>query len=130
MIAYSSNTVNDDIVNYITIKFHPEYLKLYPSYALFYEMNRYYINELGLKYVNDGARSIAHDTNIQGFLIQKFNFRKAYCKLNIIYRWDIGIIVKILYPFRSIFSKFNHKVFNKISVLLKQEEIRRACASL
>jgi len=130
MIAYSTNHTYDNMVNYTTIKFHPQYLKLYPSYALFYEMNRYYINDLGFKYVNDGARSISHATNIQDFLIQKFNFRKAYCKLNIIYRWDIGLMVKVLYPFKTIFNKFNNKIFNKISVLLRQEEIRRKCESV
>ena len=81
-----------------------------------------------IKYVNDGARSIAHDTNIQEFLIKKFKFRKAYCKLNVIYRWDVGIAVKILYPFKSSIDKFNNKVFNKLSVLLRQEYIRRECA--
>jgi hypothetical protein len=126
MIAYSSNRLQNNMVNYTTIKFHPDYLKLYPSYALFYKMNEYYLNEKKVLYVNDGARSISHQTNIQDFLIQKFNFRKAYCKLNIAYRWDIGLIVKILYPFRQIFNSFDNKIFNKIEVLLKQEEIRRS----
>ena len=126
MIAYSSNRLQNNMVNYTTIKFHPDYLKLYPSYALFYKMNEYYLNEKKVLYVNDGARSISHQTNIQNFLIQKFNFRKAYCKLNIIYRWDIGLVVKILYPFRQIFNSFDNKIFNKMEVLLKQEEIRRS----
>ena len=126
MIAYSSNTIDENMVNYITIKFNPNYLKLYPSYALFYEMNKYYINEKKYLYVNDGARSISHDTNIQDFLIQKFNFRKAYCKLNIIYRWDIALVVKILYPIRGIIDMFDIRLFKKMGVLLKQESIRRS----
>ena len=126
MIAYSLNTIQDNMVNYTTIKFHPNYLRLYPSYALFYEMNRYYINKKKYLYVNDGARSISHDTNIQQFLQDKFNFRKAYCKLNIVYRWDIALVVKILYPFRKLFNKFDNNILKKISVLLKQEEIRRS----
>jgi len=130
MIAYSQNTIDDDNVNYTSIKFHPTYLKLYPSNALFFKMNEYYINEKKYMYVNDGARSISHDTNIQGYLEDKFNFRKAYCKLHIVYRWDIGLIVKLLYPFKNIFSRFNNKYFNKISVLLKQEYIRKSCASI
>jgi len=45
IIAYSQNIIENNSNNYSTIKFDPAYLKLYPSYALFYEMNRYYLNE-------------------------------------------------------------------------------------
>jgi hypothetical protein len=127
MIAYSQNNMEDESVNYTTIKFHPDFMGLYPSYALLYTMNEYYLNKKKNIYVNDGARSISHDTNIQNFLIQKFNFRKAYCKLNVFYRWDVKIIVNILFLFRKIFSIIDNKAFNKISVLMKQEEIRRSC---
>lgn len=126
MIAYSQNFIEENSVNYSTIKFHPEYLKLYPSYALFFTMNQYCLENKNFLYVNDGARSISHDTNIQIFLIDKFKFRKAYCRLHIVYRWDIGLAVKVLYLFRSFMPKINSKIFNKISVLLKQEEIRRS----
>jgi len=128
MIAYSSNKIQKNSCNYTEIKFHPKYLKLYSSYALFYEMNRYYLEEKNFLYVNDGARSIAHETNIQSFLIDKFKFRKAYCQLNIAYRKDIAIIVKVLYPFQTVISKLNFSITNKIAVLLKQEEIRRSFA--
>jgi hypothetical protein len=126
MIAYSQNAIEENSVNYSTIKFHPEYLKLYPSYALFFTMNQYYLEEKNFLYVNDGAKSISHNTNIQTFLIDKFKFRKAYCKLHIVYRWDIGLAVKVLYLFKSFMPQINSKIFNKVSVLLKQEEIRRS----
>ncbi len=126
LIAYSQNMIESNSINYVTIKINPKYLKLYPSYALFFEMNQYYLNEKDFLYVNDGARSISHDTNIQDFLIQKFKFRKAYCKLHIVYRWDIGLAVKVLYLFKSFLPNINSKFFNKISVLLNQEEIRRS----
>lgn len=126
LIAYSQNRIEDDSVNYMTIKFHPDYLKAYPSYALFFTMNQYYLNAQSFKYVNDGARSISHMTNIQGFLIEKFHFRKSYCRLHIVYRWDVGLIVKVLYPMRSLFGYFNSSVFNRLKSLMKQEEIRRS----
>ncbi len=126
MIAYSSNKIQKNSCNYTEIKFHPKYLKLYPSYALFFEMNRYYLEEKNFLYVNDGARSMAHETNIQSFLLDKFKFRKAYCRLNIVYRKDIAVFVKILYPIRGVISRFNFPIVNKIAVLLKQEEIRRS----
>jgi len=126
LIAYANNFKESGVYHYNSMKFHPRYLKLYSSYALIYEMNSYYLNQKETLYVNDGARSIAHNTNIQDFLIKKFNFRKAYCRLNISYRKDIGVVVSILYPFRKLLKKIDHTVFNKISVVLKQEEIRRS----
>ena len=49
MIGYSQNRVFDDYCDYSTIKFHPEYLNLYPSFALFYTMNHYYLNDNNFK---------------------------------------------------------------------------------
>jgi hypothetical protein len=45
MIAYSQNIIENNSINYSTVKFDPTCLRLYLSYALFYEMNRYYLNE-------------------------------------------------------------------------------------
>ena len=126
MIAYSSNKIQENSCNYTEIKFHPKYLKLYSSYALFYEMNRYYLEEKKLKYVSDGARSISHETNIQSYLIEKFKFRKAYMRLNVAYRWDVKLAIALLYPLKVIIDKVDYPIINKISVILKQEEIRRS----
>jgi hypothetical protein len=122
MIAYSKNVINNDSVNYSAIKFHPDYLKLYISYALFFEMNRYYINEKGYTFVNDGARSMLHDTNIQSFLESKFKFRKAYCNLHVVFSPRINFIVILLFPFRKFIYNKKNKIFNKLSVLLRHKE--------
>ena len=79
-------------------------------------MNDYYLNEKKFIYINDGARSISHETNIQDFLIQKFKFRKAYCKLHIIYSQKVKLLLLMIYPFRSLvqylkigfFLSYNH----------------------
>ncbi|MFB6340429.1 hypothetical protein ACE1ET_01845 [Saccharicrinis sp. FJH62] len=126
IIAYSQNELYEDYCNLSITKFDPEFLKLRPSEALFYEMNRYYLDDCKLKYVCDGARSLSHDTNIQDFLIDKFKFRKAYCKLNIVYRKDIGLLVKLIYPLRTLLRLFPERLTRKIKVLLKHEEIRRS----
>ena len=126
MIGYCQNKVIGDYCDYSTIKFHPDYLKLYPSYALFYTMNQYYLNEKSFRYVNDGARSISHETNIQSFLIQKFKFRKAFCRLNIIYSPKVKLILSIIYPFKSIISLLKFGFFIRINILINQERIRRS----
>ena len=126
LIAYSQNKIVDNYCDYSTIKFHPDYLSRYSSYALFYSMNQYYLNDNNFKYVNDGARSLSHETNIQEFLIQKFKFRKAYCIMHIMYNNKLSFIVNLFYPFRFIFSYFNFGFFRKLNVLLTHESIARS----
>jgi len=126
MIGYCQNKVVGKYCDYSTIKFHPNYLKLYPSYALFYTMNKYYLDEKEFDYVNDGARNISHETNIQEFLIKKFKFRKAYCKLNIIYNSRIDFLVKFFYSFRLPLKLLNFGPFIKLNILLNQEKIIRS----
>jgi hypothetical protein len=70
-------------------------------------------------YVNDGARSITNHSNIQPFLIDKFNFRKAYCRLNIYYKCWLGITIKILYPFRKFISNTTVKAVLNIEAMAR-----------
>lgn len=74
----------------------------YPYYGLYHRLNEYYLEEQGFRYVSDSARSVSNHSEIQDYLIQNFNFRKAFCKLEIHYNWWMKIAVKILYPFRKI----------------------------
>ena len=120
-VAFAINTCYSDCCNYNTMKANPAYLKnsTYPYYGLIYEMNRYYLDELKLKYVNDGARSITEHSNIQPFLIEKFNFRKAYCKLQIEYQWWMKLGVNVLYPFRNIIP------VRTVKAILNMEAMKR-----
>lgn len=78
-------------------------------YGMYYTRNEYYLGENKYKYVTDGTRSVTEHSNVQPFLIQKFKFRKAYCKLKIRYKWWFGIIVRMLLPFRNIIRNRNVK---------------------
>ncbi|MBN1186664.1 MAG: hypothetical protein JXB49_30585 [Bacteroidales bacterium] len=119
LIGYARNIVGEG-VNYSGIKAKPKFFKThYPFYALFYKMNEYYLYECKKKYVCDGFRTIDNHSNIQNFLIEKFKFRKAYCKLHIHYVWWLKLIVNCLYPFRKFIT------IDKIRSLLFQEEISR-----
>jgi hypothetical protein len=126
LVAFSQNKIYDNCCDYDEIRFSPEYLKLYTSYALFYTMNQFYLNKLKFRYVNDGARSIAHNTNIQSFLIKKFRFRKAYCDLHIVYSFKFGVFLNTFYIFRKLIGLFNIEVFLKLKTVLNQEHIRRS----
>ena len=120
-VALAINTLHDDCCEYKTLKADPAYLRnsTYPYYGLIYEMNRYYLQELDLRYVSDGARSITEHSNIQPFLIDKFHFRKAYCQLQIEYQWWLKIIINILFPFRRLIP------VQKVKAILNMEAMRR-----
>lgn len=128
IIAYAHIILDETMCSYSSIKFDPDYLHLYGGYALIFTMNTHYINERHFDYVSDGARSIAHPTNIQEFLIQKFQFRKAFCTLHLAYRKDIEFLIRLLYPFRHWLATFQHPLLRKISTLLIQEELCRSHA--
>lgn len=77
-------------------------------------------------YICDGERPILHETNFQEYLIKYFSFRKAYCKLNVIYNPQIKNIINILYFFRKILLRFdNFQLIHNINGILKMEEIVR-----
>lgn len=128
LVAFSENIVRDNACFYNSIWFEPEALKAYSGYALFYEMNRHYLNDRKMLYVSDGARSISHQTEVHEFLERKFGFRKVYARLKIQYFPGIGLVVKALCPLRRLFKRFpNVMFFQQAFVLLEQERIRRAC---
>lgn len=128
LVAFSENYVERNVCFYNTIWFDPAALRKYSSYVLFFEMNRYYLEDRHMLYVSDGARSLSHETQIHDFLESKFGFRKAYAQLHVVYVPWLGALVAVAYPFRKVVSKIPFGIFQKVSILLKQEEIRRMCA--
>lgn len=110
MVGFAQNLLYDKTeVDYTHIKLHPKYLNRYSSYALFYRMNEHYLSYSGFQYVNDGFRSISHDTGIQDFLIREFGFEKSYTNLNVYYRPPIGQLLQLARPFRSVAKAFYPK---------------------
>ena len=125
MAGFACNRIRGGECGYSSLKLDPVYMKNYASYALLYEMNKYYLDDKGYDYINDGARSILHDTNFQDFLISKFNFRKAYCRLHVHYKFPAGAAVAVLYPFRKLLFRSDKIASGKIGAVLNQEEMRR-----
>lgn len=119
MVAYALNQVFTDSCNYSVMKADPQAMKNYVYYGLIHTMNAYYLQQRGMRYVNDGARSITEHSNIQPFLIEKYHFRKAYCHLRLYYRMPIRFMVQLLYPLRRYLPSRN------IRAILMQEEMAR-----
>jgi hypothetical protein len=127
LIAYTEIRKLGKVRNTSITKFHPGYLKDYPSYALFYSLIDHYLGSSEVSYITNGTRSIFHKTNIQDFLIDKFNYRRAYCKLNIFYKPSVKFMIDLLYPFKGLISRIPLGIFQKLAMLLTQEHFRRQC---
>lgn len=88
VIAYSICWRKEAHIDLVTWKVDYEnYNHLYPSYGLVYSMCDYYLAQESVRYVDDGNRSLTEHSRVQDFLIDKFCFRKAYTKLNAIFKW-------------------------------------------
>ena len=120
MVAFAINHIVGDFVDYQTMKFEPDSMRKYhSSYGLIYEMNRHYLEEKKMRYVSDGARSITNHSDVQPFLIDKFKFHKAYCHIQLTYKWWFGLAVKVLYPFRRFIQ------LAKVKAILNMEAMAR-----
>lgn len=121
LVAYSENVIRKESCEFRTLKALPEYLSggFYPFYGLFYKMNEYYLQERKMRYLSDGSRTITLQSNIQNFLIENFNYRRAYTNIAVYYKPAIGLLVRLLYPFRNMFPHGNLKS------LLRQEEMAK-----
>ncbi|MCL2330213.1 MAG: hypothetical protein FWC56_02815 [Phycisphaerae bacterium] len=107
--------------SYVLTKADPEFLRLYPIYAMIHVMKEYYLATHKFSYINDGWKSIRHETNFQDLLIDVFRFRKAYTQLHVAYRFPLSLGVRVAYPFRSILSRLDERV----AALLSLEECTR-----
>lgn len=77
-------------------------------------------------YICDGARSIQHETAFQDYLEKYFGFRKAYCKLHIIYNPRVNRIIKLLFPFRKFLKGLDGiGLIHKVNSVLYMEELFR-----
>lgn len=117
-----------DKISYIefsVLRTKPETERLGVNAAMVNGILEYYKNRFdGMFYINDGSRAIRHETLFQDYLEKYFNFRKAYCRLNLEYRNGIGFAVRTLYPFRKIL-KTESGLGSQMAGILKMEEIRR-----
>ena len=82
---------------------------------------RYYLDNCGFQYVNDGFRSIYHQTQFQDTLINALGFEKAYTTLNVYYQPFVRMLVRLCYPWRSVLGRIDRK----LAAFLEQERCAR-----
>ena len=126
MVGYITVNEHGEYAEICQAKFHPEYLNIQVSGAMYFSVLSYYLKQNTIEYVSSGSRSINHVTNTQAYKERNFGFRKAYCKLHIVYNPKICWIIKAIYPFRKFFKKLDsYRIIHLINSILLMEEITR-----
>ena len=128
MVGYSVCGLIDGVVHMWIVKVRPTFLKNRVNAGLVFTLCKYYLNEQSCHYVCDGQRNIRHETNYQNYLVKTLGFRKAYCRLNIVYSPIMNVVVKILYPIRGLLKvlSIHSAILYNIYCVLKQEEYARS----
>lgn len=127
LCGYALLTEFEHYVEFNVLRVNPEMERLGINAAVVDGILEKYNDRLGKNfYINDGSRSIRHETAFQDYLEKYFGFRKAYCKLHIKYRFPVGIAVKIIYPLRNRINK-ESSLGSLVSGVLQMEEINRSC---
>lgn len=126
LCGYARLIDREDFAEFTVLRVIPRYEKLAINAAMVDGILEYYKNRFdGTFYINDGQRSIRHETAFQDYLEKYFAFRKSYCRLNVSYEKIFGRLVAFMYPFRRMISKKN-RIGSLMSGILKMEEINRS----
>lgn len=126
LVGWMTAAEYKDYVEIQIAKFWPEYLKIGISDALYSSILGYYLNEKKVRYISSGSRNINHKTNTQEYKERHFGYRKAYCKLELVYNPKIKPFVFILYPFRKFIKRFDSiNIIHSVNAILEMEQYRR-----
>lgn len=127
LCGYAILSEKENYADFNVLRVNPEAERLAINAAIVAGILERYQRRLGSGfYINDGSRSIRHETAFQDYLEKYFGFRKAYCKLHIKYHFPVGVAVQILYPFRKRINT-ESSLGSLISGVLRMEEISRSC---
>lgn len=125
--GYEYTIVHDNYLLTSVLKAKPSYEKKQVNAALIFSVLNHFSKELAQGvYIMSGERTIYHQTAHQEYLVKKFAYRKAYCRLHIRYRPGVKQIVACLYPLRGLLKYLNGFTFiHQLNSVLKMEEIIR-----
>jgi hypothetical protein len=93
LIAHGTCVILDGCAVILTNKSDPDALQFNPNNALFYEITRYYLREMGLCYVTAGSQNVYHASAIHDFL-QQMGYRRAYARLGLLLRHEIELATR------------------------------------
>lgn len=126
-IGYGYVIKNNEYVDLFDIKINPSQLSCLPVFHLLYKINIHYLVGNNFQFISDGRKSMLHDTQFQTFLEKKFLYRKAYCRLHIIYSSKIKLLIQFLRPFKILLLALP-KIgpIRKLALLLNYDHIARS----
>lgn len=129
LVGYAKIQIFDKTeANITVVKFDPEFMNLFPAYALFHTLNEYYLQKEGFQYINDGFCSLLHETNVQGFLIQKFGYEKFPVDIQLHYSFSTSLFLAISIPFRFILRQIHPKfkaLFRLVDIANAQKKVKK-----
>lgn len=125
--GYAKLSKKATCINFEILKTDPSFEKYSINAAIVAYILDFFRKELeDIYYICDGARNIQHETAFQNYLEKYFEFRKAYCNLNVVYRPGLNVIIKFLYLFRNVLLKFDNISFiHKLNGVLTMENLIR-----
>jgi hypothetical protein len=123
LAGYCQCIVEGDHACTNVFKYDPTQLGHYSSYALVHCLATHYVVERGIT-LNNSTRAIAHDTNVQDFLL-RLGFRRRYGHLVVVYRPWLAALVRALYPARHLVAALPDPPRAPLTGLMFQESLRR-----
>lgn len=126
LIGFNYLSLKENVLGLTVQKTIPEYEKFNSNASLIDCMLNDWNDKLKSKevFISNGSRSIKHQTNFNIYLEKYFGFRKAYAKLRIVYKFPIGMIVKILKPFKFLLKNTKKIFLYNIYCLLKMDSYK------
>ncbi|MCI6154131.1 MAG: hypothetical protein MR676_03485 [Porphyromonas sp.] len=85
-----------------------------PTYGLNHEIAKHYLTERGYRYLNAGSRSFDGHSNVQNFLIDKLQFRRAYCQVQLYFPQPLRSLIILGYPFLWLLRFFPYPTVSSI----------------
>lgn len=127
LCGYALIKVHEEYADMEVVKTDPAFEKYAINAAIGYKIVMIFHEKLGKGfYLCNGARNISHETAYPDYLEKYFNFRKAYCRLYIKYKWYLRLAVNILFPFRNALKIIDRiSLIHNVVSILKMEEISR-----
>ena len=123
MAMWEDIYIKGDMVVMSRKRLSHKFTKSNPTYGFNHEFTRYYLKEKGYKYIKAGSRSFDGHSNVQNFLIEKLQFRKAYCHVQLYFPQPFRTIIILLYPLIWILQFIPHPLAVSLSKMILSSKV-------
>ncbi len=96
----------------------PEANKFYASYAIFFLLNNFFVDEKK-KTIVLGLRSLTRRSNVQQFVVEKFHYRHMFVNFGLCMGWKASLVYASLRPFMYFLKLLKNKKAVYLSAFLQ-----------